>query len=80
MAEIEKDINLLEETPVGSEDINEEVNVEIEGDGEETVSVDETISEVEEHYKNIAEDMDERDLKRMASSLVAEYKKDVIYQ
>ena len=27
MAEIEKDINLLEETPVGSEDINEEVNV-----------------------------------------------------
>jgi len=78
MAEIEKDINLLEETPVGSEDINEEVDVEIEGDGEETVSVDETISEVEEHYKNIAEDMDERDLKRMASSLVAEYKKDVI--
>ena len=78
MAEIEKDINLLEETPVGSEDINEEVDVEIEGDGEETVSVDEAISEVEEHYKNIAEDMDERDLKRMASSLVAEYKKDVI--
>ena len=32
MAEIEKDINLLEETPVGSEDINEEVNVEIEGE------------------------------------------------
>ena len=77
MAEIEKDINLLEETPVGSEDINEEVDVEIEGD-EETASVDETITEVEEHYKNLAEDMDERDLKKMASSLVAEYKKDVI--
>ena len=82
MAEIEKDINLLEETPVGEEDVNleEEIDVVVEGDedSEEELKISEGISAIEIFYKNMAEDMDDRVLKRISSSLVAEYKKDVI--
>ena len=82
MAEIEKDINLLEETPVGEEDVNleEEIDVVVEGDkdSEEELKISEGISAIEIFYKNMAEDMDDRVLKKISSSLVAEYKKDVI--
>ena len=81
MAEIEKDINLLEETPVGEEDVNlEEIDVEVEGDedSEEELKISEGISAIEIFYKNMAEDMDERVLGKISSTLVAEYKKDVI--
>jgi len=81
MAEIEKDINLLEETPVGEEDVNlEEIDVEVEGDedSEEELKISEGISAIEIFYKNMAEDMDDRVLGKISSTLVAEYKKDVI--
>ena len=81
MAEIEKDINPLEETPVGEEDVNlEEIDVVVEGDeeSEEELKISEGISAIEIFYKNMAEDMDDRVLKKISSSLVAEYKKDVI--
>ena len=81
MAEIEKDINLLEETPVGEEDVNlEEIDVEVEGDedSEEELKISEGISAIEIFYKNMAEEMDERVLGKISSTLVAEYKKDGI--
>ena len=73
MAEIEKDINLLEETPVGEEDVNlEEIDVVVEGDedSEEELKISEGISAIEIFYKNMAEDMDDRVLKKISSSLV----------
>ena len=69
MAEIDKAIEEEVITPD-----SEEVDIEIEG--EEPTTVEEAVSETEEFFKNIAEDMDDDVLQRMSNQLLDDYKKD----
>ena len=69
MAEIEKAIEEELITPD-----SEEVDIEIEG--EEPTTVDEVISESEEFFKNLAEDLSDDVLQRMSNQLLDDYKKD----
>ena len=68
MAEIEKKNELPEEVET------EEVDVEVETDQEEVPAEE----PVEDFYRNLAEDMDERALGRMSSQLIQDYKKDKV--
>ena len=73
MAEIDKAITVEEATPTETE----EINVEVEGQeptvGEQIKSVS---SVAEEFFKNIAEDISDEVLKKIASTLIDEYKRD----
>ena len=69
MAEIDKAIEEEVITPN-----SEEVDIEIEG--EEPTTVEEAVSETEEFFKNIAEDMSDDVLQRMSNQLLDDYKKD----
>jgi hypothetical protein len=69
MAEIDKAIEEEVITPN-----SEEVDIELEG--EEPTPVEEAVSETEEFFKNIAEDMSEETLQRMSNQLLDDYKKD----
>jgi len=68
MAEIEKAIEEEVITPN-----SEEVDIEIEG---EEPTIEEKVSEAEEFFKNIAEDMDDDVLQRLSNQLLDDYKKD----
>ena len=70
MAEIEKAI-VEESTPTETE----EVTVEID-EGKDETSFEEVIETSENFFANLAEDMDERTLSRMASQLIEEFKRD----
>ena len=71
MAEIEKAIVEEKETPE-----TEEVDVELESDNTDQPTVDEAVSETELFFKNLAEDMSDEVLQRMANRLLDDYKKD----
>ncbi len=72
MAEIEKAI-VEESTPTETE----EVTVEID-EGKDETSFEEVIETSENFFANLAEDMDERTLSRMASQLIEEFKRDKV--
>jgi hypothetical protein len=73
MAEIDK--NNPSQDPLVEE---KEVDIEIETPNEEG-DIEETVEETaEDFYKNIAEDMDERVLARMANSLIQDFRKDKV--
>ena len=69
MAEIDKAIEEEVVTPN-----SEEVDIEVEGD--EPTTVEEAVSETEEFFKNLAEDMSDETLQRMSNQLLDDYKKD----
>ena len=72
MAEIDKAIEMESETPG-----TEEVDVELEETTEDgQIQIDEAMSETEDFYKNIAEDMSDDVLQRMSNELLDDYKKD----
>ncbi len=75
MAEIDKNNELPEE-----EVETEEVDVELETDQPTTEEEEfgQQVDAVKEFYKNIAEDMDERALGRLASTLISDYRKDKV--
>ena len=74
MAEIDKAIEMESETPE-----TEEVDVELEETTEDgQIQIDEAMSETEDFYKNIAEDMSDEVLQRMSNQLLDDYKKDRI--
>ena len=74
MAEIDKAIETELETPE-----TEEVDVELEETTEDgQVQIDEAMSETEDFYKNLAEDMSDDVLQRMSNELLDDYKKDRI--
>ena len=70
MAEIDKAIVEETETPE-----TEEVDVELEEDTNQT-TVEEAVSETEEFYKNLAEDMSDDVLQRISNQLLDDFKKD----
>jgi hypothetical protein len=70
MAEIDKAIVEEQDTPK-----TEEINVELEGDSNET-TVEQAVNETEEFFKNLAEDMSDEVLQRMSNQLLDDYKKD----
>ncbi len=72
MAEIEKAI-VEESTPTETE----EVTVEID-EGKDETSFEEVIETSENFFANLAENMDERTLSRMASQLIEEFKRDKV--
>jgi hypothetical protein len=73
MAEIDK--NNPSQDPLVEE---KEVDIEIETPNDEG-EIEETVEETaEDFYKNIAEDMDERVLARMANSLIQDFRKDKV--
>jgi hypothetical protein len=73
MAEIDK--NNPSQDPLVEE---KEVDIEIETPNEEG-DIEDTVEETaEDFYKNIAEDMDERVLARMANSLIQDFRKDKV--
>ena len=69
MAEVDKTNELPEEEVEGAE-----VDVEIEGEEQ----APEQVTPEEDFYRNLAEEMDDRVLGRMASQLISDYKKDKI--
>jgi len=71
MAEVDKDNELPE-----NEELNEEVDVELEQESDDQEDQEAPVEE--EFYKNLAEDMDERVLGRLASELITDYKKDKV--
>mgnify|MGYP003115497503 FL=1 len=75
MAEIDKALTVEESTPTETE----EVTVELEENTDTGETTMEEVAEVSESFfANLAEDMDERTLKRMASTLIDDYKKDKV--
>jgi chaperonin GroES len=71
MAEIDNN------TPVQEDIIEEkEVDIEIESPTDEMAPEEETPEAPEDFYKNLAEDMDDRVLARMANALVQDYRQD----
>jgi chaperonin GroES len=73
MAEIDNN------TPVQEDIVEEkEVDIEIESPTDEMAPEEETPEAPEDFYKNLAEDMDERVLARMANSLVQDYRQDKV--
>jgi len=72
MAEVDKNNEPLEEESIVENDID------IELPDEEAIVDDasETIADQLNFYKNIAEDLDERTIKKIASELITDYKKD----
>tara|TARA_R100000501_G_scaffold41_1_gene79 strand:+ start:23 stop:622 length:600 start_codon:yes stop_codon:yes gene_type:complete len=76
MADVEKQNQVLEEEGPATE---EQVAVEVERPSEEAVNeASEEGTPEEEFHANLAEDLDERVLQRMASKLVDEYRRDKI--
>ena len=71
MAEIDKSITVEETTPTETEEINVEVEGTEQPSGAEVV---ENVTEL--FYKNIAEDLSDEVLKKIASTLIDEYKRD----
>ena len=75
MAEIDKALTVEESTPTETE----EVTVELEENTDTGETTMEEVAEASESFfANLAEDMDERTLKRMASTLIDDYKKDKV--
>jgi chaperonin GroES len=73
MAEIDNN------TPVQEDIIEEkEVDIEIESPTDEMAPEEETPEAPEDFYKNLAEDMDDRVLARMANALVQDYRQDKV--
>jgi len=73
MAEIDNN------TPVQEDIVEEkEVDIEIESPTDEMAPEEETPEAPEDFYKNLAEDMDDRVLARMANSLVQDYRQDKV--
>lgn len=71
MAEIDNN------TPVQEDIVEEkEVDIEIESPTDEMEVEEETLETPEDFYKNLAEDMDDRVLARMANALVQDYRQD----
>jgi len=71
MAEIDNN------TPVQEDIVEEkEVDIEIESPTDEMAPEEETPEAPEDFYKNLAEDMDDRVLARMANALVQDYRQD----
>jgi hypothetical protein len=76
MADVEKQNEVLEEEGPATE---QEIAVEVEKPSEEAVNEEtETTTPQEEFYANLAEDLDDRVLGRLASKLVDDYRKDKI--
>jgi len=76
MADVEKQNEVLEEEGPATE---QEIAVEVEKPSEEAVNEEtETTTPQEEFYANLAEDLDDRVLGRLASKLVDEYQRDKI--
>tara|TARA_R100001086_G_scaffold71788_2_gene34473 strand:- start:1004 stop:3406 length:2403 start_codon:yes stop_codon:yes gene_type:complete len=74
MAEIDKALTVEETTPTETEEVSVELEEDTEGRNEFT-----PLREAAEvFYENIAETLDERTLKRMASTLIDDYKKDKV--
>src|SRR6056300_141114 len=69
MAEIDK---VIEEEMVTPD--SEEIDIELEG--EEPTTFEEAISETEEFFKNLTEEMSDETLQRMSNQLLDDYKKD----
>src|SRR5210317_278832 len=69
MAEIDK---VIEEEMVTPD--SEEIDIELEG--EEPTTVEDAISETEEFFKNLTEEMSDETLQRMSNQLLDDYKKD----
>tara|TARA_R110000751_G_scaffold1636_2_gene6005 strand:+ start:2401 stop:4803 length:2403 start_codon:yes stop_codon:yes gene_type:complete len=75
MAEIDKSITVEESTPTEAEDVTVELEEELSPPRNAFTAVKE-IGEV--FYENIAENLDERTLKRMASQLIDDFKRDKV--
>ena len=74
MAEIDKN-NPMSENPVEEQDVNVEIETPTDISEQEDIPTEE---KPEDFYKNLAEDLDERTLGRIASRLIQDFKQDKV--